>query len=197
VALQQEYQANQSTVITRQTSLSALSLTEKAVEEIEIYRYHFKTSQFNTLTEKIAASVDGGDAVRQNTFGILESYQVGFSAAEGFDIFDVNGGKYQNNAGESFVLRPLVFLTEDDRWYKNYVKDHFYKSYWIAAFGGYGSDISLAYLRDILENGNGLPPVRPVSLSNWSAEPALSIAEINLAKSPYLKVEATNSSILK
>jgi hypothetical protein len=189
-----QYVNNESTLFTRRTSLSGLSLTEKAVEEITIYTYYFKTSKFNTLTQKVAASTGGVTATRQNTFGIMESYQVEFAAAEGFDVFDVNGFS-QKLPGDDIThkIRPLIFLTEDDRWYQNYVKNYFYKSYWIAAFGGYGSDISLAYLRDIMENGNGLPPVKPLAISNWTAEPVLSTGEINAAKPLGMRNQSTVS----
>jgi hypothetical protein len=205
-AKQLENQTNLSTVITRTKTLEGVSLTEREYEEIEIYRYYFKTSKFNTLAEKLAATSDGGNAVRDN-FGNAEGYTAEFAAAEGFDVFDVKGGTYRNFAGKSFALRPLIFLREDDRWQKHYVNEQLYHNYFIALFQGY-PEINLGFKRNqFVEPGTeptfynqfsnyvGVPPVGPVVLASWSAEPPLSQVEINTAILPSQMTKATSTPI--
>ena len=174
-----EYQSKINTATTIKTSLVGLSLTQKpVVEEVEIYHYFFKTSKFSSLAAKILAANDEVNAVRTTKMGSIEGYDVEYAAGEGFDVFDVNGGTYRNGAGESYSIRPLIFLREDDRWLQRYANDQFYHSYFIALFGGYGS-ITLGNVRDQLGNYGGFPPMGPIELARWSGEPPLSQMEIN------------------
>ncbi|MBC7921493.1 MAG: hypothetical protein H7Z75_10460, partial [Ferruginibacter sp.] len=191
---QPEFLANTSTIETRRTSLSGTSLTEKAFEEIEIYRYFFKTSKFNVLSDKLANANDEVNAVKTSAVGILESYDVAFDAAEGFDVFDVSGGTYQNDVGKQFAIRPIVHLAEEDRWYKNYAGDYLYKSYWLASLGGYYG-ISLANARDLVGNYGGAPPTGPVNLVSWSAEPPLSQSEIRAVSAASKSITNETSAI--
>jgi TANFOR domain-containing protein len=204
---QREYQDNKSTVVTRKNTIEGLALTEREYEEVEIYRYYFKTSKFNTLSDKLAAISDGGNAVRTTKFGNAEGYNAELAAAEGFDVFDVKGGTYRNKAGKEFALRPLIFLREDDRWQKSYVSEQLYRYYFTALFQGYPG-INLGYKRNQFvapgteptfynqfSNYVGVPPVGPVVLSPWSAEPPLSQFEINAVVLPTQYTKAIDAPI--
>jgi hypothetical protein len=182
---QQENLGNQSTLITRRSSLAGQLLLDKATEEIEIYRYHFKTSKYNTLAAKLAASATGVNATRTSSFGAMEGYQVTFAGAEGFDVFDVNGSSARNWNNEVFAIRPLVHLSEDDRWYQHFAAGQLYRDYWLALLSGYHG-LNLSNLREVGGHYGGAPPTGPLRITPGSAEPALSNAEINATKSPYI-----------
>jgi hypothetical protein len=188
-----EYRAKANTATTVKTSLVGLSLTQKPMlEETEIYHYFFKTSKFNSLTDKLAASNDEVTAARTSKIGSLEGFNAEYAAAEGFDVFDVNGGNYQNAAGNSYAIRPLIFLREDDRWLQRYANDQLYHAYFMAVFGGYPS-ISLGNVRDQLGNYGGFPPMGPIELAPWSGEPPLSQLEISTVSRTIQLVTPTRS----
>ncbi|MEO5976013.1 MAG: hypothetical protein ABIS36_17120 [Chryseolinea sp.] len=188
-----EYQGKVNTATTVRTSLVGLSLTQKpTLEEFEIYHYFFKTSKFNSLADKLAASNDEVTATRTSKIGNLEGFNAEYAAAEGFDVFDVHGGTYRNGAGNSYAIRPLIFLREDDRWLQRYANDQLYHAYFMALFGGYPS-ITLGNVRDQLGNYGGFPPMGPVELAPWSGEPALSQLEINgVSKTSQLATPAAH-----
>lgn len=157
-----------------------LSMTAKESEEIEIYKYYFKTSKFNTLTQKTTATSSGANAVKTASLGALEAYQVQIPADEGFDVYDVQGANYMNLAGMTFSIRPLISLTSNNRWEENYLRDYLYKSYGVVRASPYYTDINLALSRDLSLKGNGLPPIRPLGFSTNTAEPKISNSEISI-----------------
>lgn len=109
-----------------------------------LFLFYFKTSRFNTLSEKLA-SFDDGEAFRDfelsagfGSFALRKTVVTseltpGFNGIEEFDVFDVGGLKITNGAGYPplFASKPLVSMREDrgDAWNTNYAMPYVYSVY--------------------------------------------------------------------
>ena len=89
--------------ITNRTIASNSSAAEAGINQV-IYEYYFKTSQFNTLAEKMAANRF------QSANKTFLATSVNFIAAEPFDEFDKNG--YISAASRAREMAPLVNVEE-------------------------------------------------------------------------------------
>ncbi|NVO19887.1 MAG: hypothetical protein HXX13_09305 [Bacteroidetes bacterium] len=77
-------------------------------DEIELYHYYFKTSQFKTLPEKLL-SMENADQVTADRNGFNTAR---FGGRENFDVFDVNGYTKSIDAA-ALSIHPLVSITEN------------------------------------------------------------------------------------
>jgi hypothetical protein len=89
--------------ITNRTIASDPSSSENG-RNLVIYEYFFKTSQFNTLAEKMTANRF------QSANKTFLAYSINFIATESFDEFDKNG--YTSAASGVRVMAPLVNIEE-------------------------------------------------------------------------------------
>ena len=182
------------TVNIKSSNISGTS-ESAAPKDLELYSYYFKTSKYNTLTEKLTASDHAVNAVRDG-FGNLEGYSADFNFDEGFDQFDINQTTFEA-FGDKFVIYPLIHISEQapgNSWMQNYVKGYFYAN-WSKAYtmaGDYREAISPQYIR---KSATGLQcltfelSLNPVGFLPMSAELPLSDQEIQTATSvQYNKV---------
>ncbi len=109
---------------------------------VELYRYYFKTSRYNTLKEKIAnASFTTASGTGSAPSILTGDYVTGsMTLDEGFDRYDLN----YENLGYNQVRPPLVLLkaTENSEWFQTvakpitYVISHSPDSYFASPEGG-------------------------------------------------------------
>lgn len=105
-----------------------LRLTDRILDEV-LYKYHFRTSRYNTL------------AAKMNSFSYSspigsswEFYSIKASMAEGFDAFDINGfvsNRYHNGNRVYFSV-PLVTFREarqGNNWADQYARPCIYEQY--------------------------------------------------------------------
>lgn len=164
----------------------ALRLTDKNVD-IVLYSYHFRTSRYNTLAEKVAPMFYS----TTGTWSILGSPQVDMKTAEHFDDFDANGfvsGGYIG--GKVYFSVPLVAFSESmqgNAWVDNYALPCVYMKF---------TDAGLSVDNERTRNGlamwdvqhlgiacEGTPycvPKRPITLDSY--DPPLSMNEIMAAE---------------
>jgi hypothetical protein len=190
---------NNNIISIRKSTISGTSMSAKNMD-LELYSYHFKTSKYNTLAEKLNNSDYSASSTRDG-FGNLEGYRADFGFAEGFDVFDVKETTF-NAFGEKYVIYPLIHISEQtpgNGWIQNYVKNYFYANWKIAyMYGGdYQSDINPAMIR---KSATGIqclifePSLEPVGILPMSAEPPLSNQEINAsANKGYLEMRKGTS----
>lgn len=122
-----------------------------------LYVFFFKTSQHNTLEEKMAAI--NASSTNRAAFGLLEWLEPSFTGGEKFDVFDVNGFRFVNGLTPQFI-QPLVSMTEarTDSWNQNWTNPVIYNLYNNLRSSGY---TTLRFNRanpDTL----GIPPQRTV-----------------------------------
>jgi TANFOR domain-containing protein len=93
-----------------------------------LYVFFFKTSQFNTLVQKMAAFTPG--TTNRSALGLLEFLEPGFTGGERFDAFDVNGFRYMHGVTPQFI-RPLVNMREarTDNWNTTWAQPVIYDFY--------------------------------------------------------------------
>lgn len=98
---------------------SNLKLSNKTMDII-LYDYHFRTSRYNTLTEKMNA-MGYSSTTGYSSFG---SPTMNFRAVEKFDVYDANGfisATYR--AGKVYYALPLVSFKETSN-YNSWMKNH-------------------------------------------------------------------------
>ncbi len=178
--------SNNNILSIQSTKVSGASYSNKSID-LELYSYYFKTSKYNTLSDKLA-NADYSATATMSGFGNIEGYSADFGFAEGFDTYDVNETTFEA-FGEKFVIYPLVHISEQspgNQWIQNYVNNYFYNN-WKTAYiygGEYKYDIA-PY--DIRKNSTGLqclifePSLEPVGILPISGEPPLSEQEIATA----------------
>lgn len=190
-----------SNIIALKNSTIKGSSESNVSKDLELYSYYFKTSKYNTLTEKLNASDHAANA-KKDGFGILEGYAADFNFEEGFDVYDVNQTTFVA-FGQKFVIYPLIHISEEtpgNSWVQNYVRNYFYAN-WMKAYtmaGDYREAINPAYIRKAATGLQCLifePSLNPISLLPITAEQPLSLKEISLAtyKNLYNSVGVMNS----
>lgn len=101
-----------------------------------LYVFFFKTSQFNSLQQKLA----GFAAIEPNrtNLGLFEWLAPTFSGPEKFDEFDVNGYRFMNGLSPQFI-RPMVYAAESrtDSWNTSYASPVIYNLYTNLKLYGY------------------------------------------------------------
>ena len=91
-----------------------------------IYVFFFKTSQHNTLAEKMQAK--SASSTGRHEFLMFETLEPKYTGGESFDVFDVNGFSYEYATGDVRKIKPLVSFTDSrsDRWNTEYTKPIIY-----------------------------------------------------------------------
>ncbi len=195
----------------RFTSLNtdhALKLSNKTVD-IVLYDYHFRTSHYNTLFDKMKAM----NYSATNGYSSLGSPTVSLQAVEKFDSYDANGfvsNKYKGGSLVYFSL-PLITFKETSNynsWMRNHELPCVYQNYTAAGMSlnstRIASGVSYQTIQHIgvvcTENGYCVP-LRPIDITSY--DPELSPQEIQADElmSYYLqntiRVVSVNSSFSK
>lgn len=155
----------------------ALNLSTKTVD-IVLYDYHFRTSRFSTLSEKINSMNYSATTGYSN----LGSPTVSLQAMERFDTYDANGfvsNKYKGGSLVYFSL-PLVTFKENSNynsWLRNHALPCVYQSFFDAGIdltqARIGSGISLQEIQHtgIACTDNGYcVPLRPIDIASYDGE---------------------------
>jgi hypothetical protein len=121
-----------------------------------LYVFFFKTSQHNTLVEKMLAQNLG--TTGRESFGSIDWLEPNYTGGEKFDVFDVTGYSY-SFGNTPIKIKPLVHFADSrsDNWNTTYTQPNVYDLY--QAFKtGYTS------LRLLRPNPDtvGIPPLRTV-----------------------------------
>ena len=90
-----------------------------------LYVFFFKTSQYNTLQEKLNAFA--ATTTERTNLGVIEWLAPSFSGPEKFDVFDVNG--YRTSYPKPpLSIKPLVGMTEarTGNWHPNWANPIIY-----------------------------------------------------------------------
>jgi hypothetical protein len=162
-----------------------LKLKQKKLD-IVLYKYHFRTSRYNTLADKI-----GGIHYNQVTAYFLTAPLVEMRAVENFDVFDVTGfaSETYKDGNEMFFTPPLAIFKETsnyNNWLKNYALPCVYEPFLKAGITLQQVRVKagLSY-KQIQQEGdacslNGVycVPLRPIEVSGY--DPALSQQEIDM-----------------
>lgn len=122
-----------------------------------LYVFFFKTSQHNTLVEKMQAQSPG--TTGKESFGTIDWLEPIYTGGEKFDVFDVTGYTYM--FGETpMKVKPLVYFTDSrsDTWNTTYTQPIIYDLYQMFRTGGYST---LRLLRPTPDTV-GIPPFRTV-----------------------------------
>jgi hypothetical protein len=178
---------NTSNIVKMKISSISGASESGAPKDLELYNYYFKTSKYNSLTEKLSASDHSANAKRDG-FGIVEGYSGDFNFDEGFDVFDINQTTFEA-FGDKFVIYPLIHVSEQapgNSWMQNYVKNYLYSNWSLAYMmaGDYRDALSPFYIR---KSATGLQcltfdlSLNPVGFMPISAEAPLSSQEIQTA----------------
>ena len=141
--------------------------------DIEMLTLFFKTSKFNNLAEKLAATSNALTVAKDNG---LKMYIAKYLSGEGFDVFDTHGKLIDEtgNGHSDLYVRPLVRVWENrskNIWYKNYLSDFYNRA------GNSIADLEPRDLDDLAAYGH-YPPTRPIKLSMATQEAPLSNSEI-------------------
>ena len=126
-------------------------------DEKLLYVFFFKTSQHNSLVEKMQAQNSG--TTGKETFGTIDWLEPKYTGGEKFDVFDVAGYSYM--FGETpMKVKPLVYFADSrsDNWNVTYTQPYIYDLYQLFRTGGYST---LRLLRPTPDTV-GIPPIRTV-----------------------------------
>jgi len=187
-------QAPKSTIATAaMTKFSqTLKLKEKHLDII-LYKYHFRTSRYNTLADKLK-----GIFFDQVKGYFLTSPLVEMRTVENFDVYDVTGfaSEPYQNGNEMFFTAPLAIFKETsdyNKWLKNYALPCVYEPYLKAGITVQQARVKagLTY-KQIQQEGDACSlggvycvPLRPIEVSGY-AQP-LSKQEID-AEDPDIRI---------
>jgi TANFOR domain-containing protein len=97
--------------------------------EKNLYYYYFKTSQYNTMREKLAA-MEPMPAQRLTPLGNFEIVRAKFSKPEGVDVYDVDGYEYED-AGRTYRVGPLLRVSAYTRtmdWHRRFTEPFVYSA---------------------------------------------------------------------
>lgn len=92
-----------------------------------LYVFYFKTSQYNTLQQKLATFNYLSTEVPE-PFGYYEFQKAKYSATEAFDYFDFKPHQWQRS-GNTYQIGPLVKVTANERtasWHNNFANPFVY-----------------------------------------------------------------------
>jgi hypothetical protein len=146
-----------------------------------LYVFFFKTSQFNTLQQKMSGV--SSIAANRTNFGLFEYLAPTFTGPEKFDVFDVNGYRFMNGLSPQFI-RSLVHSTESriDNWNTTYTTPVIYNFYNNLRSSGYTSLKLTRANPDTL----GIPPTNTLRFheSNPTRNPLTSNEYLPLSSSP-------------
>jgi len=178
------------------SALTGVHISMKKAPDIELHRYYFKTSKYNTLSEKLSHS-EASSTARKDAFGILELYAADYGLSEGFDVFDIKGFNY-TFADDGYKIGPLVVVSEAkprNRWSEEHTRHAFYEPWAKVFYGGYYEELGPRYIRSfgtpLEEIAFFEPASRPIDFSVGSVDPPLTNAEINTQViSQYIKTYA-------
>ncbi len=179
------------------SALKGVSESLKKVPDVELYKFYFKTSKFNTLPEKLSHSEISATA-QKTTFGLLELYGAEYGMDEGFDVYDVNGFTYKAFGG-SFKIGPLIKVSESsprNKWSENYIRHDFYYNWMKGFYGGFIEELSPRHIRSfntpIDEAIAFAPSSGPIDFRFNTIDPPLSTSEIREVVSFHnLKMQAS------
>ncbi|MDJ1482614.1 hypothetical protein QNI16_19090 [Cytophagaceae bacterium YF14B1] len=137
-----------SSVVVRNNTLEGTVLQ---ANEKKMYESAFRTSKYNSFTEKVNSWSGEQSLFAQNTNGTL-SLAMRANTSETFDAFELTG-----NAGEA-VMPPLVQIeaSADNAWYRNTIYPLLYQYY--------GKDISGLTIESRDTTLWGVPPLRALKL---------------------------------
>ena len=113
---------NQGGVETRNNRINGRTVRKN---EKLLYVFFFKTSQYNTLQEKLNAFA--ATTTERTNLGVIEWLAPSFSGPEKFDVFDVNG--YRTSYPKPpLSIKPLVGMTEarTGNWHTNWANPIIY-----------------------------------------------------------------------
>ncbi len=169
----------------------SIKLANKNVD-IVLYSYHFRTSHFNTLSDKMKKIAYSQTASYDPSF-IGSSPTITLSGAEKFESYDITGfvSSNYNNTYVYFTL-PLVVFKENDNynsWLKNYAVPCVYQSFFNAGINvddaRMGGGTSYQYLQQVgiaCTNSIYCVPLRPIEITSY--DPGLSAQEIETDETP-------------
>ncbi len=194
--VQNKYLGSYNFVDVNKSALTGVQVSMKKAPDIELHRYYFKTSKYNTLSEKLSHS-EASSTARKDAFGILELYAAEYGLTEGFDVFDIQGFNY-TFADDGYKIGPLVVVSEAkprNRWSEEHTRHAFYEPWAKVFYGGYYEELGPRYIRSfgtpLEEIAFFEPASRPIDFSVGSVDPPLTNAEINAQViSQYIKVYA-------
>lgn len=137
-----------------------------------LYTFHFGTSQYNTLDEKVAAMQTTATSRSAPSAPELETLSPGFTG-ERFDLVDVYGYHYGQLGYAGGDIMPLVYLTDPrtDNWSANFNQPLIYDYYSsMLSFGNYYTSMRLirGYYTFMFgtftwhDSYTGIPPVNTV-----------------------------------
>jgi TANFOR domain-containing protein len=93
--------------------------------EKNLYYYYFKTSQFNTMREKLAAMTPL-PTQRLTPLGNFEIVRAKFAKAEGVDVYDVEGVVLPGTTFRAGPLLRVNALTRTMEWHRNFTEPFVY-----------------------------------------------------------------------
>ncbi len=128
-----------------------LEETLNTSEEVELLKYNFHTSQYNTFKEKVAAKTMASPII-EIIYGDVHALQASVEATEPFSYEELIGSKYTENKP---LIQAEALLT--DRYYTSEIFPLIYQ--------GYPLDNRFTVDRDIQELG--LPPKKAVETLGW------------------------------
>ncbi|HTR28308.1 MAG TPA: hypothetical protein VMH27_03505 [Puia sp.] len=107
---------------------TGMNLAAKTLDVV-LYSYHFHTSRYSTLADKMKNVYFDGNAA----FGTAQNITLEMKAAEGFDDYDINGFVSTNYSGNHvFFTLPLVDFKENanyNQWSVRYAKPCVYDNF--------------------------------------------------------------------
>lgn len=158
-------------------------------EEVEVLSYYFKTSQYKTLTAKVAAMAGGTVATATNVGTATFFYSGSYGSFERFDTYDANGF-ITYGGGYEFWIAPLVMLWEDpshNPWYNNYVKPLYYTVTGLSGLANVNYvDLPNRTQQQLQDIGNNVP-MGPIIFDPASVDGPLTQAEINILNGMMFK----------
>ena len=149
-----------------------------------LYVFFFKTSQYNTLNDKVAG-LNGTTTTRSSFIG-FETLQPSFSGPEKFDVFDVNGYAFKQGLTNRKIL-PLVYMTDlrKDNWTRTWSQPVIYDFYSNLRSRGYTSMRLIRAYPDTV----GVPPFKTISFHEGNP------TREGLAPNEFLPLSTNASSV--
>lgn len=173
---------------------------DKTLDAI-LYTYHFKTSKYNTLAQKLK-----GIRFDQVKNYLFQSPFINMAAVENFDQYDVTGFKsstYQNQ--ELFFTMPLIIFREStkyNQWSKNHALTCVYHNFTKAGFNVHRlrqeNPSAQTYLQVQFSEFDCAPglincvPLSPIEITGYDAP--LSPGEIRAGLPLHLSTTSTKTS---
>jgi hypothetical protein len=151
-----------------------LKLADKQVD-IVLYNYHFRTSHFNTLSDKMKHISFSQVAGYQ---GLGNSANIRLSATEKFESYDITGFVSANyNGSYIYFSLPLVVFKENanyNTWLRNYALPCVYQTFFNAGINvdnvrnGAGTSYQAFQLMGLACTGDiYCVPLRPIEISSY------------------------------